>query len=132
MARFAEAPVALAANDSPDVIDDARLGELRQGLPPALVMSLVDQCLDDIRLRLPALRTALAGGEHKPIEMAAHALGGMAASYGLAAFDSRMRRIIRHARAGEIDAARNAGEGAEGDFAVAAETIKLHLRDAVA
>lgn len=132
MARFAEAPVALAANDSPDVIDDARLGELRQGLPPAVVMSLVDQCLDDIRQRLPALKTALAGGEHKPIEMAAHALGGMAASYGLAAFDARMRRIIRHARAGEIDAAREAGEGAEGDFAVAAETIKLHLRDAVA
>jgi len=132
MARASEAPVPLAANDSMDVIDDVRLSELRQGLPPAVVMSLVDQCLGDIRQRLPALKTALAGGEAKPIEHAAHALGGMAASYGMAAFDSRMRRIIRHARAGEIEAARSAGEGAEGDFAVAAETIKLHLRDAVA
>ena len=131
LVRTAEPPPP-PPGDTGRVIDEQRLQELRHGLAPATVISLVEQCLDDIRDRLPTLRTALSGGEPKAIEMAAHALSGMSASYGFAALDVRMRRIIRHARAGEIDAAREAGEGADGDFAVAAETIRLHLREAVA
>ena len=116
----------------PPVIDDVRLDELRQGLPPATVRNLIEQCLEDIALRLPILRHALAGEDTRAIEVAAHALAGMSASYGLAAFEARLRQIIRNARAGDIAAARLAGEGAEGDFAVATETIHLHLRAAVA
>ncbi len=131
LVRVAESTPPISG-DPGTVIDEQRLQELRHGLAPATVLSLVEQCLDDIRDRLPALKAALSGGDAKAIEMAAHALSGMSASYGFAALDVRMRRIIRHVRAGEISAAREAGEGADGDFAVAAETIRLHLREAVA
>jgi two-component system, sensor histidine kinase len=130
-AQTAESPP-VDRRATPPVIDDDRLDELRRGLPPATVRTLIDQCLDDIAQRLPILRRALAGEDARAIEIAAHALAGMSASYGLAAFESRLRRIIRHARAGELDAARETGLGAEADFAVATETLNIHLRAAVA
>ncbi len=120
------------ANDAYPILDDRRLAELAHGLPPATVLSLVDQCLADMRARLPALRTALDSRNPRDIEIAAHALSGMSASYGFAALENRMRNIIRAARSGEVEVARGAGEGMEGDLAVAAEAIRLHLRAAVA
>ena len=118
--------------ESGAIIDDSRLVELRRGLSPATLLSLVEQCLGDMRERIPVLRTALAGGDPKAIEAGAHALGGLAASYALAAIERRMRRIIRLARAGQITEAQSAAEGMEGDLAVATETIRLLLRAAVA
>jgi signal transduction histidine kinase/FixJ family two-component response regulator len=131
-ARTAEEEAGPAANDAAPILDAGRLNELAHGLPPAVVLSLVEQCLMDMRARLPQLRAALASGDARAIEVAAHALSGMSASYGFAALEARMRRIIRHARAGELAAAKLAGEGMEGDLAVASEAIQLHLRAAVA
>lgn len=118
--------------DTGVIIDDSRLVELRRGLSPATLLSLVEQCLGDMRERIPVLRTALATDDAKAIEAAAHALGGLAASYALVAIERRMRRIIRLARTGQISEARSAADGMEGDLAVAAETIRLQLRAAVA
>ena len=114
--------------DSQPVLDVDRVADLQVGLPPAIVVSLVDQCLDDMRKRMPGLRTALEQGEPREIEAHAHALAGMAATYGLAAVDRRMRRIILLAREGDIAAAVVASRGMEQDLATAAEAIRMHLR----
>jgi signal transduction histidine kinase/CheY-like chemotaxis protein len=136
MARTAqdavEIPLPLSDYETAPILDEVRLAELAQGLAPATVASLVDQCLDDMRQRMPHLRAVLGGTDARAIEIAAHALSGMSASYGFASLESRMRAIIRYARAGDFAEAAKAGVGMEGDLAVAAEAVHLHLRAIVA
>jgi signal transduction histidine kinase/ActR/RegA family two-component response regulator/HPt (histidine-containing phosphotransfer) domain-containing protein len=124
-----EAEVArLPPVESGPVLDTARLADLQQGLSAAMLVSLVDQCLDDMRGRMPKLRTALAHGTMTEIEEAAHAITGMAASYGLAAMDRRMRRIIQCSRADARMEADLAARGMEDDLAEAGEAIRDYLR----
>ena len=118
--------------DQGPVLDAARLADLRQGLPAATVVSLVDQCLADMRKRMPALQAALGRGMARDIETEAHALAGMAGTYALAAMDRRMRRIILLAREGDVAAAAVAAQGMQADLAEAAEAIRMHLRAAAA
>jgi HPt (histidine-containing phosphotransfer) domain-containing protein len=110
------------------VLDTVRLADLQQGLSATMLVSLVDQCLEDMRGRMPGLRAALEHGTAIEIEEQAHAITGMAGSYGLAAMDRRMRRIIRHIRAGDRMEADLAARGMEADLAEAAEAIRAHLR----
>ncbi len=114
------------------MLNAARLADLRQGLPAATVVSLIDQCLADMRKRMPGLQAALTQGVARDIESAAHALAGMSGTYGLAAMDRRMRRIILLAREGDLAAAAVAAQGMEADLAEAAEAIRMHLRAAAA
>jgi len=118
--------------DQGPVLNAARLADLRQGLPAATVVSLIDQCLADMRKRMPGLQAALTQGVARDIESAAHALAGMSGTYGLAAMDRRMRRIILLAREGDLAAAAVAAQGMEADLAEAAEAIRMHLRAAAA
>ena len=110
------------------VLDATRLADLQQGLSPTVLVSLVDQCLDDMRHRMPSLRAALQDGGANDIEAAAHALAGMAGSYGLASLDRRMRRVIKAARAGDREAAEQASRGMESELAASSEAIRSHLR----
>jgi len=119
-------------DDQGPVLDAARLADLRQGLPATTVVSLIDQCLADMRRRIPGLQAALNQGAVRDVEAAAHALAGMAGTYGLAAMDRRMRRIILLAREGDVAAAALAAQGMEADLAEAAEAIRMHLRAAAA
>ncbi len=128
----AESLAPLSQYETAPILNEARLQELAQGLATATVISLVDQCLQDMRDRMPQLRSALAGTDARAIEIAAHALSGMSASYGFASLENRMRAIIRHARQGDLVQAAHAGDGMEGDLAVATEAVHLHLRAAVA
>ncbi len=121
---------ALAAPNA--VLDDERLSDLRRSLPAVTLLTLVDQCLDEMRARMPALRDALASGKGTDIDNAAHALAGMAGSYGLAAMNRRLRRIMDAARAGDIVGAEEAATRIEGDLAAAGEAIRMHLRARVA
>jgi CheY-like chemotaxis protein len=125
-------PAAEAMAPPSAVLDAERLSDLGRSLPAVTLLTLVDQCLDEMRGRMPALRDALASGNANDIETAAHALAGMAGSYGLAAMNRRLRRIMDAARNGDVVAAEEAAMRMEGDLAAAGEAIRMHLRARVA
>jgi len=93
------------------LLDAARLAELRRDLPAAVLATLCRQCLDDMRDRLAALHKALAQQVAEPVEREAHALSGMAGSYGLARIERHARAILAPARAHDLAAARDAANG---------------------
>jgi len=109
-------------------LDEARLKELHQGLSAATMDSLVEQCLTDIRQRRPALRGALVAGDAETIEQLAHALAGMAGTYGLVAVERRMRGMMDAVRRGDVAAAVAASSGMDAEFARASEAIRAMLR----
>lgn len=113
-------------------IDMDRLADLRRGLPASTLASLVEQCLTDMHQRMPRLREALTLGQPAPIEEVAHALAGMAATYGLAAVERRMRRISAAARRQDVVAATVTAEDMDGELARAGEAIRLLLREKAA
>jgi CheY-like chemotaxis protein len=82
------------------VLSSARLDELRDNLPPEKFAGLLEECLVDINHRLPALRRALSAGVPEAITVHAHAMVGMAAGYGMAALEVRLRVILNAARKG--------------------------------
>lgn len=109
------------------MMDMERLADLRQGLAPATLLSLVNQCLDDMHRRMPLLRDSISTGTYVDIEMAAHALAGMAGSYGLCGMDRCMRRIIAAGRAADRSAVEAAALTMEDDLAEAAEALRRYL-----
>ena len=113
---------------SSDMLDTARITALSQGLAPGMFAGLLEQCLADIAQRLPALHTALAEGVKPGILGAAHALAGMAGSYGLAGFERRMRAIMTAAQSADPASAAALAAGAEDDLARARLEIRAFLR----
>lgn len=109
------------------LLDIARLADLQQGLSQPLLESLIGQCLSDMQGRLPELHAALTEGNAYRVEMAAHALAGMAGTYGLLAISAKMRRIIRLAREGDLAAAAALGAAADSDLAKASSAVQQHL-----
>jgi CheY-like chemotaxis protein/PAS domain-containing protein len=93
------------------LLDTARLGELRDGLPPGLFEQLAHQCVVDMRERMMDLHDAVETGMLDRVGIAAHALAGMAGSYGMAAAERRMRRMMESARSGDAAVCRAAAEG---------------------
>ncbi|MDE2517461.1 MAG: PAS-domain containing protein [Rhodospirillales bacterium] len=94
-------PAPLAAPESA-LLGEARLVELRDNLPPDTLAELVEECLRDLHVRLPGLEAALERGDLAVIGTESHAMVGMAAGYGLAAMEARLRRVmqaVRHADA---------------------------------
>lgn len=100
---------AAAAGDS--LLDAARLAELRRDLPASVLATLCRQCLDDMRDRLAILHLALQQQVAEPVEREAHALAGMAGSYGLARIERQARAILAPARAQDMEIAREAAIG---------------------
>ncbi len=98
------------------MLDAPRLTELRDNLAPGLLAGLVDQCLQDLTVRMTALKAAIAEGRHERIEAQAHAMAGMAASYAMAAMEVRLRRMIQAARRADTAGARAAAEGLDEDL----------------
>lgn len=122
--RHPRAPVAAAAIGAApaaarpagtDELDRARLDEIRRDLPIAVFANLSRQCLADMAVRVAALQAAFAAGGRGAIENEAHALAGMAGSYGLAAFERRMRAVMAAVRDGGTAAA-DAAAAAAGDL----------------
>jgi CheY-like chemotaxis protein/PAS domain-containing protein/HPt (histidine-containing phosphotransfer) domain-containing protein len=113
--RAAAPPAAPAP--AADLLDTARLAELRRDLPAATLASLCRQCLEDMEQRLQALAAALAEGEAAGVEREAHALAGMAGSYGLALVERAARATLAAARRQDIAAARAAAAGLGEGFA---------------
>jgi CheY-like chemotaxis protein len=113
-------------------IDAERLADLRRGLPAATMTSLVEQCLLDMRKRVPQLQQALIGGNATAIDEAAHALAGMAGTYGMVAVERRMRRVMAAARRNDIVDATIGADGMEGELDRAGQAIYALLRDRAA
>ena len=109
-------PAATIEALEPPAVDEPRLTELRASLPPVLLADLVDQCLRDIAIRLPALQASLDAGQPVQIEEQAHAMAGMAASYAMEALKIRLRRVITAARDADVTGARAAAIGLNEDF----------------
>jgi signal transduction histidine kinase/DNA-binding NarL/FixJ family response regulator len=89
-------------SDAVPVLATDRINELRTNLPPEMFATLVEECLMDMDHRIPALRRALTAGAPGAVAAHAHALVGMAASYGMAALEFRLRTIIAAAREGDL------------------------------
>jgi CheY-like chemotaxis protein len=129
------APVPSEPGDSTTVpvLAAERIDELRTNLPPETFARLVEECLVDMAHRLPALRRALAAGAPGTVATQAHALVGMAAGYGMAAMEVRLRAIMAAARAADLTPLGSAVvAGLEADFAEAARTLREILRQAAA
>jgi len=120
--------VARPRAEAPQVLDATRLADLQRGLPAATLASLLEQCLADMRRRMLRLREALSAGDAREIEEIAHAVAGMAGTYGLAAVDWRMREIMNAGKAGDIPAAQHAAREMDADLEAAATAVREHVR----
>jgi HPt (histidine-containing phosphotransfer) domain-containing protein len=78
------------------------------------------------------LREAITLGHAQDIEEAAHAIAGMAGTYGLAAVDHRMRAIMNAAKHQDLTTATSTATTMDADLAAATEAIRLHLRSMAA
>jgi signal transduction histidine kinase/CheY-like chemotaxis protein len=110
-----------------------RIDELRTNLPPGTFANLVEECLVDMEHRLPALRRALVARAPGAVTAHAHALVGMAAGYGMAALEARLRAVMTAARDGDLTTLGPAiVTTLEADFIDAARTLREMLgREAV-
>ena len=114
---LAAVPGAAPSAGTADPLDRGRLAELRGDLPAGTLEVLCRQCLDDMAERLAELARALGEGSLAAIEAEAHALAGMASSYGLAAIERLARAILAAARAADLRTARAAAAGIEDAYA---------------
>jgi signal transduction histidine kinase/DNA-binding NarL/FixJ family response regulator len=114
------------------VLAASRIDELRTNLPPETFANLVEECLADMDHRLPALRRALTAGAPGAVSAHAHALVGVAAGYGMAALEARLRAIMTAARAGDLTPlGPSVVTALEVEFAEAARTLRAMLRKEV-
>ncbi len=109
------------------VLDLIRLADLQRGLPAATLASLLDQCLLDMQQRMVQLRTAVQSGHTREIEEIAHALAGMAGTYGLAAIDHRMRHVMLAGKRDDLAAAARDAEPMEADLTAAQLAVHDHF-----
>jgi hypothetical protein len=84
------------------VLSHARIRELRATLPAETVAGLIEDCLTDLDLRLPALRRAIATANPAAITAHAHAMVGIAAGYGMASLETRFRMILAAVHEGDM------------------------------
>ncbi len=114
------------------VLADERIHELRTNLPPETFAILIEECLVDLDHRLPALRRGLLARAPAAVLAHVHAMVGMAAGYGMAALEARLRMIMAAARDGDLTAFGSADVMAlEADIAEAARSLREILREEV-
>ncbi len=123
-------PAKPAANALPlaPILAADRIAELRANLTQATVANLAEDCLAELRDRLPGLCDALSAGDRQDIEAHAHAMAGLAASYGMAALDQRLRAVIDAARGGLPMRADVIGDELGAELARAAPALRAALR----
>lgn len=88
------------------LLDRLRLAELRRDLPAATLATLCGQCADDMRARLGTLSGAATRGDAAALEAEAHAIAGMAASYGMSEVERQMRALMTLSRQGDMHSLR--------------------------
>jgi len=110
------------------LLDVVRLAELQRGLPEGLFVELVDEALGEMGARLGSLHAALQAGLVGEAIAEAHALAGIAGSYGLIEFEQQMRRVTIAARAADNAAAAAAGDGMAANLDRSASALRAMLR----
>lgn len=110
--------------DSGPVLADDRVGELRRSLPADLLGEMVEECLVDLHARLPALRRALVSGDGEAVVTEAHAMVGVAAGYGMAALERRLRALMEAAHGGDTKAAARLATALDADLTRAAAALR--------
>jgi CheY-like chemotaxis protein len=128
-------PVRLTEEDpaSRQVLATERLLELRTNLSPETFVRLVEECLLDLDHQLPALRRAMAGGSVGAITAHAHAMVGMAASYGMASLEASLRSILAAVRTDDrFGLGPEAIERVETELAAASRALREMMQDVLA
>jgi signal transduction histidine kinase len=105
-----------------------RIAELQANIPPEDLLDMVEECISDLFRRLPALRRSLAAGAPGAITAQAHAMVGMAAGYGMAVLEARLRAIQNAVRAKRLDTIDGAAAVVESDLTRAAAALRRTLR----
>jgi len=124
VASIADAAVVSAASP---VLSSARLDDLRATLSVETLSNLVEDCLTDLSNRLLDLQAALGQGEAEQVHAHAHAMAGMAAEYGMAALEMRMRALMQLAKV-DPDSAIAAAEQVEAEVARAGDALRAALQ----
>lgn len=121
-------PAVLQPPDArPPVLSKTRLASLRAHLPGRKLLGLVDGCFDEFAARMPLLRAALDSGSASAAEAEAHAMTGLAGSYGLARLDQRLREVMTAAGAGDLAAAARAAATLQSELAQAERALREAL-----
>ena len=94
-----DTPSASTSATRSSILSAARLDELRGALSAETLGSLIEDCLVDLSERLKALQQALRRDAMEQAIADAHAMAGMAAEYGMAALESRVRMLMQLMRA---------------------------------
>jgi signal transduction histidine kinase/HPt (histidine-containing phosphotransfer) domain-containing protein len=102
----------------------ARLAELRANLEPAVLSELADQAIDEMSIRLPMLREAIAAGDADRIKAEAHALIGVAGSYAMVSLEFRLNAILEAVRSDSTERAAMMAGDVEAEFAQAAAALR--------
>ena len=126
-ARDATARVAWIALQVAPVLSSERLGELRSNLASDALGTLVEECLIDLQARLPALRNALEHTDLGEVVAQAHAMVGMAAGYGMAALEARLRALLSAAHGGDPARAVSLADDIGADLARAGAALREAL-----
>ncbi len=112
---------------APGILDESRVAALRDGLAPGMFARLMEQCIADMEERLPTVAVAVRD-DPASVRAAAHALAGMAGSYGLAQFEALMREVMRAADAGDFSAVAQRIDGAATALDVGATALRAVMR----
>jgi HPt (histidine-containing phosphotransfer) domain-containing protein len=88
---------------------------------------MVEECLIDLQARLPALRRALASGSSEEVVAQAHAMVGMAAGYGMAALEARLRTLMQAARGSDTATAAALADALDSELTRAATALREAL-----
>ena len=119
-------PGAAQAPRSP-VLAAERIDELRNSLPGEMLGGMVEECLVDLQVRLPALRRAMEAGDSAEVAAQAHAMVGMAAGYGMAALEARLRALMMAARGSDTARAAVLAVELDAELSMAASALREAL-----
>jgi signal transduction histidine kinase/CheY-like chemotaxis protein len=109
------------------VLSPERVGELRRSLPNEMLGGMVEECLVDMQARLPALRRAMDSGNGDEVLAQAHAMVGMAAGYGMAALEARLRALMLAARGSDTAQAVALAVELDAELSMAADALREAL-----
>jgi hypothetical protein len=88
---------------------------------------MVEECLVDLQARLPLLRRAMQAGSGDEVAAQAHAMVGMAAGYGMAALEARLRALMLAARGSDTARAAVLAVELDAELSMAADALREAL-----
>ena len=109
------------------VLSAERISELRSSLPGEMLGGMVEECLVNLQARLPDLRRAMQVGSSDEVAVQAHAMVGMAAGYGMAALEARLRALMLAARSSDTARAAVLAVELDAELSMAADALREAL-----